>query len=785
MSLVQDTISGFIGGISQQPDKLMFPNQAKTLVNMNPSVITGLSRRKPTEHIKRLMNVLTVYPKTHTIVKEDEKYVVYLTGDGIRIFDLEGNEKEVYYNSKENETEETKARLLKYITSEQPLKDFDMVTIGDYTFVLNKTITTELLDENYPNPYPQAALIFVKTGDYGIDYNVVINGEEVATKTTSESSKADCKTTGIAQVLYEAICKKLTDEEEWRISKLNSCILIENLKGNDFTISTSDGNSDRNLFCFKNETENYTDLPTVAPDGYILKIVGENGDTSDDYYIQFTTTDETTFGTGTWKECCSPDLKYKVNPETMPHALVREADGSFTFKELNWTDRTAGDEDTAKTPSVFGRRISEVFSHKGRLGFLAEDKSLYSDVDDIFAYFKKTVMTKLDTDPIDVGSNSKMVLLKHSLPFNDDLLLFSPSSIFTVSGGDVFSNSTVTIDLTMEYPCSSLCKPISVGGTGLFVYENGDYSGVYEIYTSSTYTTAARCVTEQIPYYLPKGIFKLTGSTQNNIACLLSYLDSQTIYVHNFYYTSETKAQSAWHKWTFDGTVLNAEFVENYLYLTIQYEDGVYLERINIINEKETYNLDFVIHLDRRIALTEGSYDTVTKQTSFALPYSITNQNKLFVIDDKGFIVNNIVIQDNQLYIDGELSKVVIGFTYQSLWEMSNIYVREATSSGGSRVTEGVLMLGDINLTYLDSCEFRVITTPPYTSQTPSEYKFTGIITGTVAATLGKITPHSGTFLIPIMANNEDIKVEVISDGYLPCNFVSLVWIGEFNIRGK
>ena len=29
MSLVRDTVANFIGGVSQQPDKLMYPNQSK------------------------------------------------------------------------------------------------------------------------------------------------------------------------------------------------------------------------------------------------------------------------------------------------------------------------------------------------------------------------------------------------------------------------------------------------------------------------------------------------------------------------------------------------------------------------------------------------------------------------------------------------------------------------------------------------------------------------------------------------------------------------------------
>ena len=54
MSLVSDSIGNFIGGVSQQPDKMMFANQSKKLENflLNPSV--GLVKRPPTEHIAKL-----------------------------------------------------------------------------------------------------------------------------------------------------------------------------------------------------------------------------------------------------------------------------------------------------------------------------------------------------------------------------------------------------------------------------------------------------------------------------------------------------------------------------------------------------------------------------------------------------------------------------------------------------------------------------------------------------------------------------------------------------------
>ena len=144
MPLTQDTIPNFIGGVSQQPDKLMFPNQSKKLLNMLPDPTIGLTKRKPTEHIARLMNTLPIQPQVYTVNKEDEKYQVFLTGTTVRVFDLEGNEKIVKYEVgeglSEEEKEAKKADLLKYITTNTPIKDLQMDNIGDYTFILNKTV---------------------------------------------------------------------------------------------------------------------------------------------------------------------------------------------------------------------------------------------------------------------------------------------------------------------------------------------------------------------------------------------------------------------------------------------------------------------------------------------------------------------------------------------------------------------------------------------------------------------------------------------------------------------
>jgi hypothetical protein len=626
-------------------------------------------------------------------------------------------------------------------------------------------------------------LVFVKQGDYAIDYTIKVDDKSV-TYTTAKDDRTTLKTNSIATNLYNSL-KTTLGETDWSLTRVNSTIMIQRKDGAEFTISTEDSNADRSMFCVYKEFESVSNLPAVAFNGYVVKIVGDDGDSSDDYYVQFVTKDNSVHGSGTWQECPSPDITYKVLPDTMPHAIVREADGTFTYKTIDWTNRRAGDEESAKTPSLFGQKVTEVFTHKGRLAFLAGDKSIYSDVDDIFSLFKRTVMTSLDTDPIDVGSNSKMVLLKHTLPYDGNLLLFSPSSIFTIKGGDVFSNSTVTLDLTMEYPCSTLCKPIVAGTSGVFVFDNGIYSGLYEIYTNSSYVTAARNITEQVPCYLPSNIFKMAGNTINNIICLLSLNEPNSVYVYNYYYSSETKAQSSWHKWSFDNAqrVLNVDFIDNWLYFTIQYEDGIYLERMNCTQKQVDVELGFLTHLDRKFRPTT-TYDKETNKTTFTLPYATTAEVLNVISLENGFNLT-FTKEGDVVSLEGEFPKLIVGTPYKSYWELGTIYKRQSTDSGMQSV-EGILMLKDIELSYIDSGGFEVHANHLYLDQNASVYTCDCTCTtlGTNSAVIGETSIESGVFIIPVMAKNDEVKITVENNSYLPSTFNSLTWLGDLYIRG-
>ena len=133
-------IPNFVSGVSQQPRTMRFPSQAEESVNTYPSVVEGLTKRPPSQHIKRLLTPATQASSnssSHFIDRsETEKYITEIREGKIRVWDLDGNEKLVYYGGA-TPSLTPPASASAYLTGSTD--DFKMLTIADYTFVLNKT----------------------------------------------------------------------------------------------------------------------------------------------------------------------------------------------------------------------------------------------------------------------------------------------------------------------------------------------------------------------------------------------------------------------------------------------------------------------------------------------------------------------------------------------------------------------------------------------------------------------------------------------------------------------
>jgi len=537
----------------------------------------------------------------------------------------------------------------------------------------------------------------------------------------------------------------------------------------------------------KGSVQLFVDLPTEEDDeppedGDIWEIAGSGSNNFDNYYVKKVG--------DVWRETVKPGLVTHFGEYTMPFALVDEGTGRFTFKRINWDPRYVGDDLSAKFPSFIGATISDVFFHRNRLGFLSKENVIFSRSGEFFNFFPETVTTILDTDPVDVAvSHNKVATLKHAASFNTSLMLFSDQAQFQLTAKDVLTPKTAAINVTTEYNVNTKVTPISAGTSLYFAVTKGDSTSIKEYEVQPlTYNNEAADVTAHCPTYIPSDIYKLVGSDLENMIIGLCKSNRSTLYVYKYYWaTPDEKVQSSWSKFVLDpnAKILNADFVDNMLYLVVQRADGNYLETMDFTYRQKESNLNYLAHLDHKTEAM-GNYDAVANTTYFTVPYPTTGTGWQGVLGNEWSSqypppsVTNPTYSKPISRIGGRLKltpagnytlscpgnwtqeKLIIGREYLFKYQLSPIYYKDSQKIA---VPHYKMNLKNMHLFYDYSGFFKVTVDLPGGQQ----YIYTlQPKIGSDELEIGNAHLDSGNFRFPIFGDGEETTITIESDSMFP-----------------
>ena len=828
MSLVSGDIGNLYSGVSQQAVALRLPTQCELQENFYSTIVGGLKKRPPMEMVARLA-LANPNLTMHIIERDDdEHYVVVISSANVRVFDFDGVERRV--NAPDG------WGYLWGATDES--LDYRALTVADYTFIVNrkKTVTRSSV---FSPTRPPEAVINVIQGNYARTYGVTINGVSVAAYLTPGGGligSASCAgTENIAQILMDGTMARqagnyymgmspngtedraiwgtsgdnsqvidnagyvgkimtkrgITPENGWGLSRYQSTIYLRRWDNVDFSISVDDGYNGSAMKASKGTAQRFTDLPAFAPKDFVIEISGANGTSSDNYWVKATKDGADDANSQVvWKETVKPGTCTGVEAGTMPHILVREADGSFTFKRAAWDTRVCGDGDTSNPdPSFVGRTIEDVFFHRNRLGFLSDENVILSRSGSFFNFFRTTATALLDDDPIDVAaSHVKVSLLRHVVPTQDYLVLFSTESQFRLAGNDTLTPKSVSIRPLTEYSVSERVKPAVCGKSVFFVSDstaNKDWAVVYDyVVDKNTETADADNVTSHVPNYIPSGVRQIVGSSDEETLAVITDGDPGALYIHRFYWSGDRKLQASWSRWSSPGLsrILGMAFVNSSLFIVAQRGDGIFLERIRMQPAAIDENPGFLIHLDRRVS-PAGVYDASTNTTGYLMPYTATEDLVAVAVTEgwaEQFEITGII--GLWVVVKGNTTgrQMFIGVPYVSRYRFSPIHYRQTDASGATvTMIGGRLQLQHLALTYDSSGYFRMEVSVD--GRSTKTYPFKGRLLGDAQNAFGRITLESGRASMPIMSRSDRVVIELLNDSWLPSNFVSARWRGHWN----
>jgi len=920
MAVISRAIPTLLRGVSQSSDATKQSDHADIQDNADSNPVIGLTKRSGFNFIKTINNSAMGDVHIQTINRDlNERYVAIFSNGNVRVFDLDGTEYTVH---------QTPSNSKNYLNVASPLKvrsTIKTISVADFTFVVNTSVkakmnetaltTGPIYNDGSSNiNITNQAIVFVNQISANTEYTLEVDGR----KCVFDSGTSNLKTSRVANKLSAGLTGNASDVTEtgtaltagtagntFNISRNESVIRIFKNDNSDFNIQVSDSQGNSQLTLVKDSIQRFTDLPTVAPNGYVVEVKGDDQTNFDNYYVKFVTNNTTADGTleeGQWEETAKLGIEKRVDYSTMPHVLIRQADGDFRFAEANgsaysaatntgtysqsgstsvtvtstnhgfsvgnaitvdftsgsgsdgaftinavpdantfsftgsssqttsgncrfgltnnftlpkYGERTVGDLDSVPDPSFIGNNINNIFFFRNRLGFLTDDNVVLSRVSEFFNFFPETVISVIDSDPIDVAaSHTKVAILKHAVTMGEDLILFSEQTQFILtSSSDTLTPKTANVVVSTEFESSDDVAPVSAGNSIYFATKRGSFAGVREYISQEDIKLRdAANITIHVPRLIPRNIFKMAVSSNEDVLVLLGTDNQNKLYVNRWLYGGDgRKVLNSWFTFTLNSgrKILNVDFVGTDLFAVIE-SDTTTIEKIPFETGFRESDSEFEFHLDHKVTEATAGVSVAFNSgvTTFTVPYKLrANMNVvgryLASGETSTYVDSNLatrtlipgqVIQTTNTS-DGSTttitatgdyrnSKFIIGEPYEMHYRFSQQRLTE--TSGGTRQTEivsGRLQLHHFYIKFEDTGFFKVEVTPE--NRDTSTHEFTGNLLGAASSTIGQINLETGTFRVPIMSRADRVEIDVKNSTFLPTQLSSAEYEAVFHIRSR
>lgn len=814
MPLVSQSTVSYKGGVSQQPDIIRFADQVEEQINGFSSEVDGLQKRPPTVHIKRLGDrVDPLTTKYHVINRDEtEQYILGMSSGSLKVWDFNGTEKKVVIDNDAS-----------YLNVSDANADFRAVTVADYTFILNRSKTVGMSSATTSLAGRDTALVYIKAASYAKTYALFMGSTFMCGVITPDGgiAKQAVQTTSafIAEKLvglakgYQGASEDGTSYE-WLLDHLGGTETMLFAKNPRFDFSmynfrifgdsvisvqskftynipnvvVKDGFGNTNAYALKGYVNSVSKLPPAAPNDYIMRIKGETNSANDDYYVKYNES------RNAWLECPAPGITYQFDYSSMPHALVRESDGSFHFKRLTWTDRAVGDEDSNPIPSFVGETLNDMFFYRNRLGFISGENVILSASADFFNFWFRSAATIADTDPIDLAvSSNKVCILTHAVPFSRELMLFSREGQFVLSSDGVMTPKSAKVDQITSFDYSDDAQPLGVGQSIFFISNRVNYCSLMRYYTVQDVADLkeAEDVSAHVPTYIPKGIFRISGNTSDNVITLCSRTHTNTVWIFKYIIQNSQSMQQSWCKWTFryEGTqVLLAEFVGSEIYFLINTEGGLFLEKSMLTGQAVDFSDEPVRYfMDRKVRYVIpytnkysdfNNYTEVSLKDIYGAVPKIGSATYCLVGTD-GYYHQVFEWDSNGVFrVTGDLrgATYFVGRQYEFDVVLSRPMIKKTTADGATTSEdEGRLQLRYYWFNYSNSGTFSVFVDNDVKNK-HFKYTCTSKVLSESPLVLGSYRLATGKFKFPVQDNSTEVKITVTSDNPMPVNLISGGW---------
>jgi hypothetical protein len=467
-----------------------------------------------------------------------------------------------------------------------------------------------------------------------------------------------------------------------------------------------------------------------------------------------------------------------------------------------WKPRDVGAADTNPMPSFVDNTIDGISFFKNRIIFTSRQNVICSQAGDYFNFFASTVITIIDSDPIDLSASStRPIRFKYLLPVpRAGVLLFGDNAQYVLeTTTEAFAPKTAEINRLSSFSLTDSISPIDVGPSYIFVEQGDKATAVYEMDIGDNVggKPVVQELTKPIPYYIPAAIKNLKVSQAANTFAILSAQDTKSIYLYRFFNTGESRV-SAWFRWTLPGTVESFDFDQDIMYVVTKQGSNYILNTVSLLTETPSQSLLFEgQYLDVRLDYFDYNpvlvYKSATDTTRVCFKDGFENTEEQPVLMylnpaiagsfEEQTLQYDATAPTGQKYylvVDGNqtTSKFAIGYKYEAVAELPAFYYFSAETK---KDTVNVPRINRLKINSYNSGPYRALVVSAgrndFSVSLPQiqadNYK---------ADNIPLIRNAEST--VPILAKGNQFSFSLIADAPFPTSFTSITWEGTYNNKG-
>jgi len=617
----------------------------------------------------------------------------------------------------------------------------------------------------------------------------------------------DTKTTVTAESILGAIRTDIAAQSAFAdadVQQIGNGIYITRSSGT-FNISTPVSELLNGL---SSEVKDVGDLPKQCKHGYVVKVANSEAE-EDDYYVKFFGNNDRD-GDGVWEECVKPGDNTTYDSATMPIQIVREANGTFTVKQVTYDPAQVGDtSDNGTNPraSFVGKTINKLLFFRNRLVMLSDENVIMSRPGDFFNFWAKSAISYTATDNIDISCSSEYpAIVYDGLQVNSGLVLFTKNQQFMLTtDSDVLSPLTAKINSLSSYNFNFETNPVSLGTTVAFLDNAGKYTRFFEM--TAVLREGEPNVLEQsknISKLFPNNIDLIANSRENS-TIFFATKGTNKLYGFRYYSTGERRVQQAWFEWELSGTIQHIAMLDDSLYAVVK-NTGYTMQKFSIKLDDNSHTLveddTYRVHLDnaKTFAYTNLTYVADGDYTKFdhtAADFSGSGQLYAVAIStstDKEFngLVSKVTTFDDsgttKIKIPGNWTtstaakafNVVIGYDFDMEVEFPTIYVTQQEGERFKSDIQSSLVLHRIKMSLGPTGVYN--TTLKRIGKLDYNETFESVMADAYTAnTVGIDKEQIAT--LPVYEKNTNLTLTLKSTHPSPATLYSMNWEGNYSNR--